>query len=110
ATTATTTSARRCPNPDDGMGTERCLGTVTAGTYTTQMFGPRLTYTVPDGWQNLEDLEGNFLLVPPRSKLAGVDATTTDFVGVYTSVRAPRGCAGDDDDPAVPATVAGYVQ
>jgi hypothetical protein len=109
-TTSTTDRASSCPNPDDGMGTERCLGTVAAGTYTTAMFAPPLTYTVPTGWQNLEDLQGNFLLIPPHSKLAGVDAGTTDFIGVYTSVRAPRGCDGNDYDPAVPATVADYVQ
>lgn len=61
---ASTQPAQRCPNPnpDDG-GT--CLGPLKAGEYTTQQFRPRLTYSVPAGWDNEESLPGNFLLIPP---------------------------------------------
>ena len=73
-----------CSNPEGGL----CLGTVGAGTYSTQIFTPDLTYTVPDGWSNWEDTPGNFLLVPPDNTLEGVNAGTSDFIGVYTQIAA----------------------
>ena len=70
------------------------MGDLDPGTYTTEIFEPRLTYSVPEGWANFEDTPGNFLLVPPGADLPGVDANTSDFVGVYTSVYAQnRECA-----------------
>jgi hypothetical protein len=95
ATTAPTTLAAsaspspECPNPEGG----ECLGKLEPGTYTTVVFTPTLTYTVPDGWSNFEDTPGNFLLVPARGDLPGVNAGTSDFVGVYSSVAAPKGCS-----------------
>jgi hypothetical protein len=50
------------------------------------VFHPVLTYSVPPGWANYEDLPGNFLLTPPGSGLSGVDSGTGDFLGIYTSV------------------------
>ena len=81
-------SAPRCPNPHGGD----CLGPLEPGTYTTRTFTPALTYTVPAGWANFEDLRGNFLLVPPGGTNEGVDAGTSDYIGVYTSAAALRGC------------------
>lgn len=78
---------QECPNYEGGV----CLGPIQAGTYTTVQFSPTLTYTVPDGWSNFEDTEGNFLLVPEPYDLAGVNAETSDFIGVYTSVQ-PGNC------------------
>jgi hypothetical protein len=78
-----------CPNPNNGGA---CLGPIAAGTYTTTKFQPAITYTVPSGWANFEDLVGNFLLVPPGGNLPGVDADTSDFIGVYATVAAPNGC------------------
>lgn len=82
-TTAATTGAS-CPNAEGGG----CLGPLEPGVrYTTSRFQPALTYTVPDdGWGNYEDLTGNFLLVPPGNSLNGVNAGTSDFLGVYRSV------------------------
>lgn len=77
-----------CPNPEG----QACLGPIAAGTYSTRMFYPQITYTVPDGWSNFEDTPGNFLLVPPGGDLPGVDAGTGDFVGIYSGVAAPNGC------------------
>lgn len=105
--TTTTTAPPKCPNPEGGSR-NTCLGTVAAGTYTTKTFTPQLTYTVPDRWQNFEDLTGNFLLVPPGSSLEGVNAATSDYIGVYTSIRAPAGCSGKQD-PTIPGTIAAYV-
>lgn len=73
-----------CPNPDGQF----CLGKLDAGTYSTVQFQPGITYSVPAGWANYEDTAGNFLLVPPSGELKGVDAATSDFIGVYRSVLA----------------------
>ena len=77
-----------CPNPEG----QACLGPLVAGTYTTTNFAPAITYTVPDGWDNEEDNLGNFLLLPPGEDLPGVNAGTSDFIGVYVTVAAPDGC------------------
>lgn len=96
STSASTPPA--CPNPEGGA----CLGTLDAGTtYTTQVFEPQLSYRVPArGWSNYEDTPGNFLLVPPGDDLPGVNAGTSDFIGVYTAVvpariTDPNGCLID---------------
>jgi hypothetical protein len=40
----------------------------------------------------MEDLAGNFLLLPPGSDLERLDMGTGDYLSVYTSVAAPDGC------------------
>jgi hypothetical protein len=100
-------SPQRCPHPDGGS----CLGPLAAGTYTTQVFQPAITYTVPDGWANYEDLPGNFLLVPPGASLEGVDAGTSDYIGIYSSTAAIDGCS---EQPAAgightPADIAAHL-
>jgi len=79
---------RPCENPDSGT----CQGELTEGEiYSTTDFIPGVTYSVPTaGWANWEDNPGNFLLVPPRNDLAGVNAETSDFVGAATSIAAGR--------------------
>ena len=72
-----------CPNPWDGGS---CLGSLAAGTYRTTVFETPFTFTVPEGWSNYEDLPGNFLLLPPGGDIYGVDAGTSDFVGIYQGV------------------------
>lgn len=85
-------SPTRAPCPYFDRGGGRCLGPVAAGTYTTEYFLPAITYTVPTGWDNAEDQHGSFVLVPPEGDLNGVDAGTSDFIGVYSTVAAPNGC------------------
>lgn len=68
-----------CPNSHGGV----CLGPLDAGTYTTKSFAPAVTYTVPDGWTNLEDLSGNFLLEMPND---------TRYLAIFQNVRAPAEC------------------
>lgn len=77
--TTTLPGGPACPNPDGGV----CLGQVDGGTYTTESFSPAITYTIPDGWSNLEDLPGNFLLEKPGD---------TRYLGIYQNVRAPAEC------------------
>ena len=84
-----TATARSCPNPEGG----KCLGKLKAGTYDTVVFQPKITYTVPAGWSNFEDIEGNFLLVPPWGTLHGVGPGTSDYIGIYASIAAASpGC------------------
>ncbi len=102
----TVTPRPACPNPEG----QACLGLLKAGTYQTLYFEPSISYTVPDGWQNFEDETGNFLLVAPGFDLAGVNAGGSDFIGVYSGVRAEnRKCATDaeavSDQPGVDSTV-----
>lgn len=78
-----------CPSVHGG----KCLGPLAAGTYTTTEFHPQLTYSVPAGWTNCEDLSGNFLLVPPGGTLDGVDAGTSDYVAAYSSAAPLKRCA-----------------
>lgn len=86
--TAQTSAPAICPNANGG----ECLGPLEPGTpYTTERFDPAITYSVPrPGWNNYEDLYGNFLLVPPDQTLEGVDAGTADFIGVYRGVTPTR--------------------
>ena len=94
-----------CPNPEGGV----CLGDLDSGTYVTRVFRPTLTYTVPEGWSNMEDLRGNFLLLPPGGTLEGVNAGTSDYLGVYTSVVPPGHCNGQPST-TVPHTFDGLVE
>jgi hypothetical protein len=91
-----------CPNTEGGS----CLGPLTPGTYTTTKFQPALTYRVPAGWGNFEDLAGNFQLLPPGSDLSG----STDFVGVYTSIQAeaPR-CPGPAGEGLTTTAIANWI-
>jgi hypothetical protein len=85
-----------CPNPEGGD----CLGPLEPGTYTTVSFSPAITYTVPAGWTNGEDLPGNFLLQledDPR------------YVGIYRDANAPYRCE-EHPDPDVSQTVSDYTR
>ncbi len=70
-----------CPNSSGGQ----CLGDLEGGRpHRTQAFIPQIAYTTPAGWSNMEDLPGNFLLLPPDRDLEGVDAGRVDYLGVYS--------------------------
>lgn len=99
----TPTKEPECPSVHGGV----CLGALQAGRYTTKAFQPTLTYRVPKGWANLEDLGGNFLLLPPGADLDGVDGGTSDYIGVYTSIRPSGGCgSGTGSEARTPAEIA----
>lgn len=105
STSPTATPRPSCPNPEGGV----CLGVLSAGTYTTQIFTPEITYTVPNGWQNFEDTPGNFLLVAPGYDLRGVNEGGSDYIGIYTSIAAAnRLCSTEaevqSDQPGVART------
>jgi len=94
-----------CRNPDGGP----CLGTLTAGTYGTEEFEPGLTYTMPDGWQHTSDLRGEVGFLAPGYSLDGVDAGGSEYIVVFTSVKAEnRKCStlaeAESDEPGVART------
>lgn len=109
--TTTTAAGADCPNPEGGSG-NTCLGDLEAGRHATMTLVPTLSYEVPDGWSNQEDLPGNFLLLPPGSNLAGVNPGTSDYLGVYSSVAAPEQCADrvDADVDATPQAMVDWLQ
>jgi hypothetical protein len=55
-----------------------------------------MTYSVPDGWSNREDLPGSFVLVPPGD--------TSDFIGVYDGVAAASADCEERAQPGIEAT------
>jgi len=98
-----------CPNPEG----QQCLGKLAPGTYKTVVFSPTVTYTVPRGWTNFEDTPGTFLLVPSRGDLPGVNAGTSDFIGIYTSVAAETRSCNPRLAPGVgsrPAAIAKWIR
>jgi hypothetical protein len=82
------------PCPYDPERSGNCLGLLSAGSYSTTSFSPSITYTVPDtGWSNGEDRTGIFVLLAPGEGFAGVEADTSDWIGVFRSVGvAAAGC------------------
>jgi hypothetical protein len=89
-----------CPAGPERGGT--CLGVLAAGTYSTTSFMPSITYTVPEGgWGNWEDREGIFVLLPPGETFAGLEADTSDWIGVFHSVGAVRPGCDEEVEPGV---------
>lgn len=71
-----------CPNSHGGS----CLGPLPAGEYRTTTFEPQISYTVPDGWTNFEDLPGNFWLFQQQDNQEG--ARGGSYLGIYSNVHA----------------------
>ena len=94
--TAAAAPTAACPNPHGGS----CLGALAPGTYTTQSFSPAITYTVPAGWTNSEDLPGNFVL-----------HRTGDFryLGIYRDANVPYKCE-EHPDPDISQSVSDYTR
>ena len=74
---------------------------MTAGTYATTEFQAGVAYTVPDGWANYEDLPGNFLLVPPSGTLEGVNAGTSDYIGMYDGIAPASANCDEVPEPGI---------
>lgn len=84
ASSEPSSDAPRCPNSHGGS----CLGLLEAGEYRTTTFDPEITYTVPDGWMNMEDLPGNFLLYLEDDAAGQTTARGGSYLGIYTNVHA----------------------
>jgi hypothetical protein len=50
------------------------------------VFQPAITYTVPPGWRNMEDLPGNFWLYRASDPQEG--AVGGSYLGIYQNARA----------------------
>jgi hypothetical protein len=101
--------------PPAGEGT--CSGELQPGTaQRSESFRPQVTFEVPEpGWVNAEDYPGNYALVPPGGTIAGINAETSDFIGLATSVapsrlRRPAGCRfAPVPGPWTPVTMAKHL-
>jgi serine/threonine-protein kinase len=98
-----TAFSAQCTQPFGGT----CRGEMPAGTYTTRSFKPALTFTVPVGWTNFNDSEGNFGIVPPSGDWAATinGYPPTDRIGVWQRV-APTGSRCGDDASTVRSAAA----
>jgi hypothetical protein len=88
-----------CPDPHGGL----CLGTLDAGSHSTTSFDPKLSYTVPGGWINGEDLPGNVLFNQASDSQDGVWGGS--YIGVYQNVHASSLCA-EEAQPGVGTSAA----
>lgn len=72
--------------PPAGEGT--CLGDLTSGQiYQSSSFQPQVAFSVPaEGWVNAEDYPGNFSLLAPGGTIAGINAQTSDYIGIATAI------------------------
>lgn len=76
--------AAGCPNPHGGA----CLGVLEAGEHRTTVFQPAITYTVPPGWTNYEDLPGNFWLFQTEDLASQESAVGGSYLGIYQDAAA----------------------
>jgi predicted Ser/Thr protein kinase len=92
-----TALSTQCIGPFGGT----CLGEVPAGTHTTRSFKPALTYTIPVGWTNFNDHEGNFGLVPPGGdwENKALNNGKTDRLAVMQRIAPTGSRCGDDAGP-----------
>ncbi|PYI38087.1 hypothetical protein CVS30_11920 [Arthrobacter psychrolactophilus] len=88
-----------CPDPHGGL----CLGALEEGNYSTTSFEPKLSYTVPEGWSNREDLPGNVLLTRTSDSQEGTWGGS--YIGVYQNVRASSLCT-EEAQPGVGTSAA----
>ena len=98
-----------CPIPDGG----ECRGELGAGSYSSTQFEPAVTYTVSEGWQNLVDLPGAYLLAAPDITLDALFAGDGYGLGIVADATAateecepqpvPALEATPEADPGVPA-------
>jgi hypothetical protein len=99
---ASSSSPPGCPNGDGGT----CLGVLKAGTYSTRTFEPQLTYTVPNGWANYEDDQGNAAFAPPGVSLSKAQQAVDDILVMTIVAPATMSCETEADTD-VPDTAKG---
>ena len=91
-----------CPFPD--LGT--CLGEMRAGFHSTGTFTPPFRYSLPhDGWQNWEDWERTYLLMPPGEVPQETQSDTQEMIVVARGIAAaPADCSESGLEPSDSAT------
>ncbi|WP_062202665.1 hypothetical protein [Demequina salsinemoris] len=79
-----------------------CANELSAGEHSSLAFGPRMTFSVPEGWVNTVDQEGSYVL----GFRGGADpgGWGGDTIGVHRSVRFPEGPCSVEPDPTVSGT------
>jgi hypothetical protein len=87
-----------------------CRGLLKAGTYSSRMFTPKLTYTVPGGgWANYHDDVVIFSLAPPGVSPATAKSITNVILAL-TTVQAPQMSCSPIANAKVSQTVRGMVR
>ena len=84
-----------------------CQGPLEAGTYQTEVFAHRLTFTVPAGWMYADE-PGNLPILPAGGSYHGIDTGLSDDVFVLANAVAPAECTGTPSTTR-PPTVEGLV-
>lgn len=79
-----------------------CLGPLPGGTYSTSAFQPAFSFTVPEGWTNLEDEPGNFML--NRKDDSQIGRWGGSYVGIYQNVRAAALCKEEEESGVGPGS------
>jgi hypothetical protein len=75
-----------------------CAGDLPIGMGATRELRPRVVYRISeDGWTNVKDYPGNYVLLPPGGDVPGINAGTSDYLAVFTSVYPlRRRCATEE--------------
>jgi hypothetical protein len=80
------------PNKND-----RCAGSLAAGTHSSVLFIPKVTFEVPAGWTDHADSKGEYVLYAPGSKPAATEGGTRDWIAFEANTMMPQiGCAPGD--------------
>jgi hypothetical protein len=81
------------PNANDA-----CLGNLAAGTQSSVLFAPRITFDNPGGWFNHADSAGEYVLIAPGAKPKASEFGAVDWIAFEANVTlTPEGC-----DPQTP--------
>lgn len=79
--------------------TNACVGTLTAGRHTSQVFEPAISFDVPDGWSNHEDEARGYVLYAPGSVPAASEFGARDKIAILPDVAStPKGCEAPGPD------------
>jgi hypothetical protein len=77
-------------NPNAG---DACVGPLAAGTHTSALFAPQITFVVPAGWSNHADSAGEYVIFAPGSKPNASEFGARDWIAFEANVTlAPVGC------------------
>jgi hypothetical protein len=95
------------PNANDA-----CLGPLAAGTQTSVLFAPRITFDIPAGWFNHADSAGEYYLLAPGSHPNASEFGASDAIAFEANVTlTPVGCAAQQqfDPSATAADIAAWM-
>jgi hypothetical protein len=113
----TTTPPPATPLPITGATCDRnandaCLGYLAAGTQSSALFAPRITFDIPAGWFNHADSTGEYVLVAPGSFPNASEFGARDWFAFEANVTlTPEGCGAQQqfDPSATAADIAAWM-